>query len=744
MKKTLFLSAMLGAVLCSTAMGATAVVADYTTTLDGTTYSGAILEYKGSGSDQPIGSSGTLFYINKSGVESTCKGGSQKPDLGGESGELWQYLSPSLNGSITQSIVYGQTLKMSGATQESSNVQLKTNWGGVDFTFGGLITTAAQGVNANYTISNEWSGLGDIKLIGNETAGVNMSIGANTTIHTTDTKTVEVATAGTWNIAAGKTLTLEGGRIYQNSGKTIKLTGGGILTFNITYRDHKLEMTADSKFDVTAGTTMVLNHQTTNYAFGNGAGIISSDNNGIVKLTGTNTIEHNATSWVDSFTGHLVFSGITLQVAQNSTRYASAASLTLADNGVLKGWGGNFNRNLILNGGGIGDAGADETFSGKITLQGDSSFVTVGNKSNNTGASTVTLSGIIEGTTLTKKGSGNLVISGENNAFGTLKSTGGTTDINAALTLSGSLESGPAIINVNKNVTAGSFASMGNNGRINITGGATLFVSDSNSGQGVWIDQGAGVTIATGSTLSIANGVLTLTASGAETATVGRLNTGNTAKLGVVKNSDGEPIFLKNVAVSNADVAYTGSGVLYLGSMNGGALSSTGNIEFAGTASTLGSLTLSGNTITLGTEANHDYTLKITSTLSVSGTGSKINANLEMNSGTMDFTSGAVLTMGCGVTIGSDVVVKLDSTMIDAIVAGQHFNLIEGVDASAVTLGHVSFESNDGRDLTGLGLSLEAFDTGDGKVAIRVAPEPATATLSLLALAGLCARRRRH
>ena len=302
----------------------------------------------------------------------------------------------------------------------------------------------------------------------------------------------------------------------------------------------------------------------------------------------------------------------------------------------------------------------------------------------------------------------------------------------------------------------GTFVGLGDNAHLTLSGTTNLKVTDSSSGQGVWINAGADVTIQDSAQINVANGALTISkVVGADAAKISRLNPGATAKLGVTKNSDSSPVFLKNVKVANAVVNYEGSDILYLGSMQGGTLSSTGNIEFAGVDSSIGTLTLNGNSITLGTAASHNATLTLNN-LKVTAADSAINADLVLNNGGTITMSHAV-TMGCSVTIGNgETLVLTNADYTDNVL--QNYILFTGVDSLTLGSGDPvaqgwydastvlsSLSINGGEAITS---NLDNYVIGywNGTVSIsdKSVPEPATATLSLLALAGLAARRRRH
>lgn len=132
--------------------------------------------------------------------------------------------------------------------------------------------------------------------------------------------------------------------------------------------------------------------------------------------------------------------------------------------------------------------------------------------------------------------------------------------------------------------------------------------------------------------------------------------------------------------------------------------------------------------------------------------GSVLNANLKLARGAKVVSHGA-LTMGCTVTIAGDLILSVDGNAGAAPVAV--FKDVESLtlngedvsmgwyDASTVLN---SLTINGGSDpITGAGLKdyVIGYWNGTVSVAHTTVPEPATATLSLLALAAMAARRRR-
>ena len=149
-----------------------------------------------------------------------------------------------------------------------------------------------------------------------------------------------------------------------------------------------------------------------------------------------------------------------------------------------------------------------------------------------------------------------------------------------------------------------------------------------------------------------------------------------------------------------------------------------------------------GGTLTLGENA---------SVAGVEITGGNINVNgdvtvsgaLTLTGGTVTFMEDAVITLADGVEVvieGASIVVNLSDASLDSLKNGGTYTLF---DTSA------DLEEINGTTMIFVGESGETVThnvnyAGEGAVELApVVPEPTTATLSLLALAGLAARRRR-
>lgn len=166
------------------------------------------------------------------------------------------------------------------------------------------------------------------------------------------------------------------------------------------------------------------------------------------------------------------------------------------------------------------------------------------------------------------------------------------------------------------------------------------------------------------------------------------------------------------------------------------------------TAITLDSVALAGgHSLTIGTETAHDITLNLTA-LTVGEGGGTLNANLNLT-GTETLDMSSALTLGCSVDLG-DGGVALSGSLLDGLATNGYVELFTGVDelthngvAYSEPISASEVFSNDAlRDTADVNYTV-AYENNVVMLKSSLIPEPTTVTLSLLALMGLAARRRR-
>ena len=144
----------------------------------------------------------------------------------------------------------------------------------------------------------------------------------------------------------------------------------------------------------------------------------------------------------------------------------------------------------------------------------------------------------------------------------------------------------------------------------------------------------------------------------------------------------------------------------------------------------------------LAVETNNETTLTL-SNLTV-GKGATLNANIVLGADSTLSLEGC-LTMGSTVSLTSGMTIDLSAELLSLMYKGESIDIFASVDEltldgniiSPDTTTEVRFNVNN---------QLQVFDMGYsnvGTVSLTLVPEPTTATLSLLALAALAARRRR-
>ncbi|MDO5450505.1 MAG: PEP-CTERM sorting domain-containing protein [Akkermansia sp.] len=177
----------------------------------------------------------------------------------------------------------------------------------------------------------------------------------------------------------------------------------------------------------------------------------------------------------------------------------------------------------------------------------------------------------------------------------------------------------------------------------------------------------------------------------------------------------------------------------------------------SGTTYAADSLTLAGGaTFTLGSESDHSGRKLTATVLTVNATNAAattLNADLDLNS-TTKLTMNGVLTLGCDLDLGKGDV-ELAGSLLQQLLDSEGssaITLFNGVDTmkgstnpSQMSAASV-FSNRELVDSEGITYTVTYANEQVSlvkTVSDPAVPEPATGSLSLLALAGLCARRRR-
>ncbi len=144
-----------------------------------------------------------------------------------------------------------------------------------------------------------------------------------------------------------------------------------------------------------------------------------------------------------------------------------------------------------------------------------------------------------------------------------------------------------------------------------------------------------------------------------------------------------------------------------------------------------------GGTVDVGTNPTFTgsaITVQAGGTLDLSDTQTLGSGSLTLDSGSMLIMANRTVDFSGSLTLGENVTIDLSWCAADSFAPG--INLFSGVSNEDWVDTQVTIKLADNAEIYGW---LKLTDSG----AVRLVPEPTTATLSLLALAGLAARRRR-
>lgn len=364
-----------------------------------------------------------------------------------------------------------------------------------------------------------------------------------------------------------------------------------------------------------------------------------------------------------------------------------------------------------------GDVNAANLITGNFNLE-----------QNGSASLTLTAANTYTGTTTINSGS---VILKDEGALGsgtvTLKAAGNASLVAGDVTIS-TIKGGQDI--VISGLPAGSISAAGINGDFTMSNAEVTSAKATDSTlsnklqQSVVINSGSG-------TMTVNNSENTLAAIHAESGDI------------VVQNAASSAASLKTLTAENGNITLLSGGDSLSFTLNSLTLGGGQSISAYHSSATL---TDAGENVVGNLHIAEEGKL-------VSSAAACINADLTIgNKATLNMAEGGI-TMGCNLTLGSELVLEGDA--YDAVTAlvesGASVTLFDSVES--LTIGSQTLTAGDSVQASAVFANIADgpmdkylinYDGSAVTLSLNVVPEPATATLSLLTLAGLAARRRRH
>ena len=578
-------------------------------------------------------------------------------------------------------------------------------------------------------------------------------VGEGTTVEAGNEGFTDIFDADTYHLAGNAVLDVKGnyfaGKTFVlGEGSTLKNSGNGLSGYNRMFQSIKLEgdatVSAESNMgiiaynsaDPIATSTLKLNGHT-----------LTKTGEKVFIMTGT-TIEGAGTIKIEEGT---------LQIGVEVDNHVDADTSATDVNFVLDGG------SLFLNK--IGNVLTARSLSGRGTVSGEGivKLANTGTAESHTINGSVTLGGLEITGNDNYTFNGNLTIHNNDKSAYMLMHAGDFT-----------LGKGTHSID-DLDISKGSNSAS----KLTLEDGANLTINDS-----LWLGDDAGINVKQGASLTRSE-VKIEAREGAEKAAVSfhatsddlysSTNTNYTitdAKVSVNKGTE-------NVEISNkllsSELVNNGTGTLTAtneANNLSGINAAAGNINLQKVNLNIQQELLSlsieegmGVAAHVGTQEFDSADGRVKLTVASTGTAtfannSTLNADLEIKSGAKVIANGALDLNNSALTLGTNL--TLSGTKLEEIKsltsASQTMVLFTGVDT--LTLGEQSFSMAENQvltasdnvtlsryftaeDDTNLDNYFLGFNAAGDLYAGLVVPEPATATLSLLALAGLCARRRR-
>lgn len=643
-----------------------------------------------------------------------------------------------------------------------------------EVTFGEIVNDISGTVNVTHDIAATSITINDnytFNVAENATLRGNIELDSSKTLTKTGagTLTTESALNGNLNMAGG---TLNSGAISGD----VKVTGG---TLNLK----GAEAITGSKLDIAGGTVFIdCNSGGSNLSAINKNTAVSIGAGGKLHLKG-----HDSLGWGDGW--GKTFASILLKgedadnkaelvLEDSSTTWSGKNSIGYELN--MQGYSAvtGINGNNIVKGGSVTASGVGNSITFDFLQVSQVWNVTVNQDGQLAIHATATGTAADKKATIVKKGAGELTLTGSYNSAVDVQS--GTLNINGQNVINSSLNITNAIVNAtldagnnDKSVFASTVeqVNVGAGAQLNLAGrdmlgwytgsGAKKFVLDGtgeNAKAVLSFDSDHSTTLATviemkghstitGDNVNIYNNAsLTVTDTG-NTISVSELqvrNGGDDNTWAVSIAKDSELSITSKLAVGedgSTSITKTGEGTLVLKSAESD-WNNTLNIQ-AGTLEMYENASLRLATVVMSADSKLQ-----------AGTGTI--KNLIMNSGSMLEANTAItlngeLSLGAGIELSGDLlesILDLSGSRTVNLFVGVESLVLDGTTYDSNTsleLGAVQLNTYFNNSTTVIGSDVYlAYDAVANTIYVgHTIPEPTTATLSLLALAGLCARRRR-
>jgi autotransporter-associated beta strand protein len=576
-----------------------------------------------------------------------------------------------------------------------------SNGGGVLTVANAITTTGANSIDSgagSFTLTGIVSGAGSITKTGSGTltlSGVNSYTGGTTvdagTLAVTNNSSIgtggltlnggttfQAAAAG---LSFANAVTINGAGTVDTQGNELTLTGtvsdGGISGTLIKIGSGNLNLQGTNSYsngtNLNAGSITVFNNAsigTGTLAMADSTSLIAGANNIVLAnavttagngtiATGTNTLTLNG---VVSGAGSIAKTGTGTLVLNGANSYAGGTAL---NGGTIQ-----VGTNTALGTGALAMAGGTTLQSGAADLSLTNAISTAGTGTIDTQANSFTLGGVISGAgSITKIGSGNLVLNGANTYSGGSSINAGTVTVGSNTALGSGLVTmadGTTLANNANNLNVANAFSIGN---VTVATGANTFtMSGSIGGAGLLTKTGSGNLILTGNNSYTGGTALTagtITFGSSTAFGTGTITTtgGTTLVAGVTDPSTG-----LSLNVANAIALGAGTTTLDLQGSSGIAPGATGINSFTGTNLTLGG-TISGDggfLLTDGGRLNLNGANSFAGGLNVINGVVYVGTDTALGTGTFTATGDAVLandsgslrTLANAFVVGSNLIVS--------------------------------------------------------------------------------------